>query len=113
MLQGTTLSLQGNVTDNATLDFNQSFNGTFGGNISGTGSLVKDGTGTLILSGTNAYSGGTTVSSGTFQGTTLSLQGDITNNATLDFNQSFNGTYGGNMSGTGNLVKDRTETLIL
>ncbi|MCP5979034.1 autotransporter-associated beta strand repeat-containing protein, partial [Klebsiella pneumoniae] len=35
--------------------------------ISGTGALAKTGTGTLVLSGTNAYTGGTVVSAGTLQ----------------------------------------------
>ena len=43
---------------------------TVGGNISGTYSLTKAGSGTLALSGANTYSGGTTISAGT-----LSLSG--------------------------------------
>jgi len=38
---------------------------TIGGSISGSGNLVKVGMGTLTLSGTNTYSGGTVVSAGT------------------------------------------------
>ena len=38
---------------------------TYAGILSGSGSLVHVGTGTLILSGANTYSGGTTVSAGT------------------------------------------------
>ena len=38
---------------------------TFGGAISGAGSLTKTGAGTLVLSGTDSYSGGTTVDAGT------------------------------------------------
>jgi autotransporter-associated beta strand protein len=37
---------------------------TFSGSISGTGSLVKTGTGTLTLSGTNSYGGSTKVNAG-------------------------------------------------
>src|SRR5262249_29936399 len=44
---GTTGSIIGNVTDNGVLAFNRSDSATFGGVISGTGSLVKDGVGTL------------------------------------------------------------------
>jgi fibronectin-binding autotransporter adhesin len=47
----------------------------------------------LILTGTNSYSGGTTVSFGTLQGNTASLQGDITNNSHLIFNQTSDGIY--------------------
>ncbi len=79
---------------------------TFSGVMSGTGALVKNGTGTMILSGANNYSGGTTVNAGTLQGTTTSLQGNIVNDATVEFNQAGDGTYAGAMSGTGALIKN-------
>ena len=74
---------------------------TLSGAIGGTGGLSLTGAGTLILSGTNSYTGGTTISAGTLQGTTISLQGSITNNATLVFNQATNGTYAGTINGAG------------
>ena len=69
------------------------------------GGLSLTDAGTLILSGTNSYSGGTTVSAGTLQGTTASLQGSITNNATMVFNQATDGTYAGTINGTGTVGK--------
>jgi autotransporter-associated beta strand protein len=69
--------------------------------ITGTGGFTKVGQGTLILTGTNSYSGGTTVSAGVLQGTTSGLQGNIVNNAMVAFNQGSSGTYAGGMSGTG------------
>ena len=59
----------------------------------------------MILSGASTYSGGTTVSAGTLQGDTTSLQGNIVNNANVTLDQMFSGTYAGNMSGTGSLEK--------
>ena len=41
------------------------FNGTVGANLTGSGGLVKDGAGTVVLCGKNSYSGGTTVLAGT------------------------------------------------
>jgi autotransporter-associated beta strand protein len=49
----------------------------------------------VILSGTNTYSGGITVNNGTLAGTTDSLQGGITNNGTVTFDQSTDGNYAG------------------
>jgi autotransporter-associated beta strand protein len=53
---------------------------------------------------TNDYTGGTTVSGGTLIGTTSSLQGSIVNNAAVVFDQGFDGTYVGSMSGSGGLT---------
>ena len=112
-LQGDTTSLQGNIADNASLIFNQGANGSFGGAISGTGSLTKLGAGTLTLSGANTYSGGTTISAGALQGDTTSLQGNIADNASLIFNQGAAGSFGGAISGTGSLTKLGAGTLTL
>jgi len=112
-LVGTTTSLQGAITNNAAVTFDQNTDGTYGGVMSGSGSLTKAGTGTTTLSGANTYGGGTLVSGGRLVGTTTSLQGNITNNAAVTFNQSADGTYSGVMSGSGSLVKDGTGTTTL
>jgi autotransporter-associated beta strand protein len=101
----TTASLPGNVTNNAILQFNQSSRGTYLGLISGTGAVVKTGTGAVGLTGANTYAGGTTVSEGTLLVTTSSLPGNVVNNATLQFNQASRGTYAGVISGTGAVLK--------
>jgi fibronectin-binding autotransporter adhesin len=114
---GTTGSITGNVANNATLAFNRSNALTFAGNISGTGTLTKSGAGTLTLTGVNTYSGGTTISAGTLQvgngGTTGSIAGNVTDNATLVFNRSNSITFAGNITGTGDLTKAGAGTLTL
>ncbi|MDQ0032879.1 autotransporter-associated beta strand protein [Variovorax boronicumulans] len=80
----------------------------------GTGGLVKEDVGTLVLGGTNTYTGGTTVKAGVLQGGTASLQGAIVNNAEVAFDQGTTaGTYAGTMSGTGKLRKIGSGTLVL
>lgn len=112
-LQGTTTSLQGNIAAHAdtTVDFEQVTGiGTYSGNLSGPGMLAvnqQGGLGTLVLTGTNSYSGGTTIYNGTLQGTTNNIQGDVSVNsgATLDFEQTTGtGTYSGIISGFGGVV---------
>jgi len=52
----------GNVTNNGTLAFNRSDAVTFTNSISGSGAVTLAGTGDLVLSGSNSYSGLTTIS---------------------------------------------------
>ena len=114
ILQGNTASLQGNILNNAAVNFDQASTGTYAGTMSGSGAPAKvNGAGTLTLGGTNTYTGGTTVSGGILQGDTTSLQGNILNNAAVIFDQASAGTYAGNMSGSGALTKDGAGTLIL
>ncbi len=74
--------------------------------------LTKTGAGTLVLGGFNSYTGGTTVSQGTLQGDTNSLYGNILNNGTVVFNQTWNDHYDGNITGSGDLTKTGSGTLI-
>ena len=86
---------------------------TLSGAIDGEGSLSKSGAGTLVLTGVNSYTGGTAVTAGTLQGNTASLQGDITNNAVVVFDQATAGAYAGAMSGSGSVTKQGAGTLTL
>jgi autotransporter-associated beta strand protein len=119
-LQGNTSTLGGgNIAFDAnaqntiarSVTFDQATDGSFAGTITGIGSLAKTGAGTLILGGDNSYSTGTTVSAGTLQGTSKSLQGAIANNAAVIFDQDFAGIYAGAMTGTGTLTKNGTGKL--
>ncbi len=57
-------SLIGGITNNAQLVLNRSDVSTFSNDVSGTGLLRKLGAGTVTLTGTNAYDGGTLVDAG-------------------------------------------------
>ncbi|WP_210419058.1 autotransporter-associated beta strand repeat-containing protein [Bradyrhizobium sp. NAS80.1] len=64
---GTTGSIAGTVVNDGVLAFNRGNAVTLAVNISGSGSVQQIGSGTTILTGTNTYSGDTTVSSGRLQ----------------------------------------------
>jgi outer membrane autotransporter protein len=96
---GTTGSIAGNVIDNGVLAFNRVDSVTFGGVISGTGSLVKQGAGTLTLPGANTYTGTTTINAGS-----LIVDGSIGSQQTFVNAGAFlggHGTIGGNLSNSG------------
>ena len=107
----------GDVTDNATLAFNNSGSTTYAGAISGTGTVVHAGSGTTILTGANTYAGGTTISAGTLQigngGAAGSITGDVTDNGALAFNRSDIVTWSNIASGSGRLIQAGSGTLIL
>ncbi|EGI6166698.1 fibronectin-binding autotransporter adhesin ShdA [Salmonella enterica subsp. enterica serovar Hermannswerder] len=80
--------------------------------LSGTGSLVKIGTGELTLSGDNDYSGGTTISDGTLTADHADSlgSGDIDNSGVLKVGE---GELENTLSGSGSLVKTGTGELTL
>ncbi len=116
-LKGSTDNLQGDIatSSGAKVEFDQATDGTYAGDITGSGGLVKSGTGTLTLTGTNSYAGGTTVSSGYLVGDTGSLQGniDIAGSSGTTFVQNTNGTYAGVLSGSGLFDKGGVGRLVL
>ena len=80
-------------------------NTTYSGGLSGNGSLAKTGTGTLILSGADSYTGGTVIQSGTlklnsagaFPGSALTVNGGI-------FDQNGNAITVTTLTGTGGTI---------
>ena len=115
-----TVTWPGNVTlqSNSSLSaWNAADQLTVSGVIDGAYQLTTDGSGIIILSGNNTYTGITTISSGTLQigngSTTGNVAGDIANNATLIFNRSNDLTFSNTLSGTGTLTKQGAGTLTL
>jgi autotransporter-associated beta strand protein len=105
------------LANSSTLTLNQAADGTFGGVISGSGSLTKLGAGVLTLTGSNTYNGGTTVTAGTLTATAATLPGNqsvaVATGATLAFNQAVAGTFAGNITGSGTVQKKGAASLSL
>lgn len=114
------ISGTGNLALNGgTATFNQATTGVYSGVLSGTGTaLTKTGAGTLTLAGTNSYTGATTINNGTVQvgnhGTTGSLgtgSVSLASNGTLAYDRTDDLSQNLNISGSGNLVQQGSNTL--
>lgn len=143
---GGTLHATGNVSGARAVTLNSNAQiatdagATFGtsGIVAGNGGIVKDGEGTLVLTGNNTYSGGTTIDAGTlqiasdanlgaamsaltFNGGVLHTTGNITSQRTLNLASSATVatdagtslTATGTVTGTGGLVKNGAGTLAI
>ena len=119
VLIGSTRSLQGNFTNNGFVQFNNGgeivplwvsssgagSDGYYSGNMTGTGAVEISGPYSIVVTGTNSYTGGTLIdASSKLIGSTSSIQGNVINNGSVIFSQFNAGTYAGNMSGTGGLT---------
>jgi autotransporter-associated beta strand protein len=91
-LQGNVSSLGGNggatsntnITNNTTVVFDQATDATYAGTMSGSGVLVKQNAGTLTLSGSNSYGGGTTIKAGALSISDNSNLGSSSGGVTFD-----------------------------
>jgi fibronectin-binding autotransporter adhesin len=115
------VSNSGGIINNGAVNFNLFGPASYGGNISGSGSLTMMGTNLLTLTGSNPFTGGTTISAGTLQlgdGTSghdcvFSSSGGITNNSWLVSNVASLQTIGQSISGGGTLSKIGSGNLTL
>lgn len=102
---GTSGSMVGNVTDNGVLAFDRSDAVSFGGVVSGTGSLTQAGSGILILDGnSSAFAGTTTVAAGTLEvGDAATSTASLGGNVQVDTGGTLrgHGSVGGNVTNSG------------
>jgi fibronectin-binding autotransporter adhesin len=101
----------GNVTlgNGGILTIAISNNAAFDGVISGSGALIKTGSGSLTLTGNSLYTGGTTVSNGTLfvqdnlAGSVIVAGGTLGGNGTVDGSVTVNGAIAPGTNGVGTL----------
>ena len=105
------------VTDNGLLEFYlSSGTTTFSQSISGSGGLTQNGFSMLVLTGSNTYSGPTTISQGTLQisnGGSIGGTSAVADNGLLAFNLSTAATFSQSISGTGSLAQMGPSLLLL
>ncbi|CAM5497300.1 hypothetical protein MAUB1S_08320 [Mycolicibacterium aubagnense] len=115
-LIGNATSISGNLFNAATTVFDQAGDGRFAGQIAalnGTaGTMVKRGTGTLTLGGLSTLDW--TIEAGNLVAAAERFGGNarIGASGSLTFDQTANASYGGVVSGGGNLVKTGTAALV-
>ena len=104
------------ISNNGALVYNLYGSGTLAAPISQSGALVKSGPGTLILTGSNSYTGATTIAGGTLQlnDSSIATTSGVLNNGVFAVNANTNPqTYSCAISGSGALVKGGASTLTL
>ena len=86
---------------------------TIASGLTGTGAIVKDDLGTLVLTGANTYLGNTIVRAGTLVGNAGSIRNAIANAGKVVFDQGDDATFAGAIGGTGTMVKNGAGKLTL
>ena len=107
------------ASTNSTIETDKDATITFEGEVHGTGTLTKEGEGTLILSETtnSAFGGTIDIQEGRLEGNTTTIgSATIVNDSStgiLTFNQDFNGSHNAVLSGLGSIEKMGTGILEL
>jgi len=106
------------ILDNGTLSFNRP-DSTSVGAVSGKGGVTQSGTGSLIMTANNSFTGPVAINAGTLQVGNGGAAGGISNavslvdNGSLAFNSSGTVGYPNVISGSGSVVQQGAGTLVL
>jgi len=107
-LNGHTLTWTGGLTNNGSPNHSD---------ITGNGSIIKNGAGNISLSGTNTYTGSTTINSGNINAQSATALGNANNQLTVNTGGTLNmGSQSlsiGNLTGTGGLITGSSGTRTL
>ncbi len=108
----------GAVLDNGVLSFNHADSVNVANPIGGPGQVKQMGTGSLVLTGSNTYSGGTQILSGSVYAGNGQTSGDlgtglVTDNGLLAINRSDSFVLNNNIQGSGSLLQSGTGTTAL
>lgn len=113
-----TLALNsGAITGAFAITFGGAGNISVGSAVNNSGTIVKDGAGTLELAAANAYTGTTTISAGTLKlsgagSFSQTVNSNVTNNAALVVENDDNTTHARSISGTGTITKNLSGKVI-
>ena len=116
---GASIATSSGLLDNGELIFNHNDSATFSSAISGSGSILQTGGGTLTLLGNNSFTGATTVAAGTLQvgnggsGASLGGSSGVLDSGVLVFNHNDSTEFDGVVSGNGRLTQMGGGVLIL
>jgi autotransporter-associated beta strand protein len=105
--------LAGNVTNNDTLIYATPGTLSSAVSISGSGSLTETGPGAVTITGTQTYTGPTTLGAGGLTIGGILPPSDITDNGVLGLSPSTSQVYGNNISGSGSVVTTISGALTL
>jgi autotransporter-associated beta strand protein/T5SS/PEP-CTERM-associated repeat protein len=101
----------------STLDVGSSATLLLSGTVNSKSSVTKTGSGTVILSGTDAFNGSAVISEGTLQlgngGTTGTIAAGILDNASLVFKYSTLTDFTGDIAGSGSVTQSGSSTVRL
>ncbi|GBQ84864.1 hypothetical protein AA14337_2934 [Acetobacter malorum DSM 14337] len=115
VLTGTTLNLaSGAIQNNGTVVIDQNVDGSLAGDLSGSGTFIKRGTGDVTLTGDTLANSTIRIADGTLTGAAKNFSGlTIVNDASLRIAQNDDANFSNAVAGTGRFIKDGSGALTM